>query len=152
MNIQKLIELEENLLNYIQGEMEVGESTSNSIVDSYRKLLDVVSIRQRLSFPDDSLKSPEVMDASNSSSGDGKWKMISVNGLGVRSWSNGEKIINCGDVQKTCCTSDPFMKVLNEHIPTDFTRHIIRVIDGGGAGELVSQYIITKLPVNAEIP
>lgn len=115
MNTQKLIELEESLLNYIQGEIEVGQSTSSSIVDAYRKLIDVVSIRESLSFPEYAAISKEI----------------------------------------SICTSDlvrSFQDVTSKIILEEGVEYKVNVIDGGGTGELVSQYIITKLPANAEIP
>lgn len=152
MNTQKLIELENNLLDYISNGIANGQESASSLVKAYRDLLDVVSVRKSLPFPEDSTKSSEVLDASNSSSGDGQWKLFGSTTPNNQQWVNGGSIINAGSMESTVCISDLLIRLMDERIPNVFTRHIIRVIDGGGTGGLVSQYIITKLPANAEIP
>lgn len=115
MNTQKLIEVENNLLNYITGEMEVGQESASVLIKAYRDLLDVVSIRQYISFPEDKALSKEI----------------------------------------SICTSDlvrSFQDVTSKVILEECVEYKVNVIDGGGTGKVVSQYIITKLPANAETP
>lgn len=143
MNTQELTDLEDAILKLIQD-----DDDAERMLKNYSSLLDAIHMRQLIGVS---------LEDKNSSSGssdlsDGRWRMTSSHGKSAQTWTNGEKIINCINVETVWCNSDAVIRMLDERLQDEFTRHIIHVVDGVETGKFVSQYVIQKLPLNADIP